>query len=505
MITAQSRRARGRAGITLTEILIAILILGVGMVSLATLFPIALLRLRDAARYSRSTYLGQAAEADLSSRGLLTASSFVATGSFYTTSGYYVPLIQDTPAYKADWAAAASGAGAYAGGGGLGTATTSLAYVTGTTVGNTVTPNANYPSINGPGLPFAYDPLWRYQTISVANGTTGYYLGDTFEARFGAGLGFIQNDPDGNPPSAHGLPRLSNFTATMLSSAAIPGIFVSPEDVVWQETNNQQTTIAGNSITLGAGTTPAAIGAAPSPVLPDLSISRDTNNNPTYQPVNDFHYSWMFTGQLINSSNQGSFDGNIVVFENRPFGISQPATTPNPPGNPFQTYQVDGEFVVEAIFGHSANILPTPGGAIKAGYGVGANRTVLLRWYASQPDPIVKVGDWIADVTYERVQSTVQSRWWGTSTTPNGVGNPTNNGEWDNLPAQRCYWYQVQKVQQAIPDPYLGVNYRSMVVYVSQTLQSRTLLTAVGTPAVVNAALIAPSVVNVIPTTVFVR
>ena len=38
------------AGITLTEILISILILGVGLVSLATLFPIGLLRLRDAQR-----------------------------------------------------------------------------------------------------------------------------------------------------------------------------------------------------------------------------------------------------------------------------------------------------------------------------------------------------------------------------------------------------------------------------------------------------------------------
>ena len=36
------------AGITLTEILISILILGVGLVSLATLFPIGLLRLREA-------------------------------------------------------------------------------------------------------------------------------------------------------------------------------------------------------------------------------------------------------------------------------------------------------------------------------------------------------------------------------------------------------------------------------------------------------------------------
>ena len=54
MIAAGTRlRARHRAGITLTEILIALLILSVGLVSVATLFPIGLLRLRDATRYSR--------------------------------------------------------------------------------------------------------------------------------------------------------------------------------------------------------------------------------------------------------------------------------------------------------------------------------------------------------------------------------------------------------------------------------------------------------------------
>ena len=53
------------AGITLTEILISILILGVGLVSLATLFPIGLLRLREAQRQTRSAYLVESATADV--------------------------------------------------------------------------------------------------------------------------------------------------------------------------------------------------------------------------------------------------------------------------------------------------------------------------------------------------------------------------------------------------------------------------------------------------------
>ena len=64
-VRSSSRVRRRSAGITLTEILIAILILAVGLVSLATLFPLGLLRLRDAARSTRSAYLAESAAADL--------------------------------------------------------------------------------------------------------------------------------------------------------------------------------------------------------------------------------------------------------------------------------------------------------------------------------------------------------------------------------------------------------------------------------------------------------
>src|SRR5262245_55836078 len=76
MVALCSSGAARRRGITLTEILIAIMILGVGMVSLASLFPIGLLRIRDATRYSRSTFLTQSAGADLTSRSLLSFLSF---------------------------------------------------------------------------------------------------------------------------------------------------------------------------------------------------------------------------------------------------------------------------------------------------------------------------------------------------------------------------------------------------------------------------------------------
>lgn len=171
--TAQMRGHR-RSGITLTEILIAILIMGVGLVSLATLFPIGLLRLRDAARYSRSTYLGQAASADLSSRSLLLNFSFLNTGYYDSSiSGYYNPFLQDTPYPGGDWAGAlattATSPGAYSGPGGVGLSGSSQSVAAANGSGTAV-----YPNLNGPGLPICYDPLCAFKpsTSPASRATT---------------------------------------------------------------------------------------------------------------------------------------------------------------------------------------------------------------------------------------------------------------------------------------------------------------------------------------------
>src|SRR5262245_25628890 len=140
------RTPRARAGITLTEILISILIMGIGLISLATLFPIGLLRLRNAQRLARSALVVESASDELSTRNLFSKSTFInqalvnlptdtppGLGWFKTApSGQYDPWIQDTPGYGVDWGPTANPAG----------------------VGRQ----------SGPGLPVAYDPLWRYQT-----------------------------------------------------------------------------------------------------------------------------------------------------------------------------------------------------------------------------------------------------------------------------------------------------------------------------------------------------
>ena len=287
---------------------------------------------------------------------------------------------------------------------------------------------------------------------------TGYYLGDQFEARFGSGIGFIRADPsDGGLPSAHGLQRITNFNRPYLIfngvvnpvmpiSSVVPNIFVSQEDVVWvdaQAIDPRQQLATPN---------PMVLPGPYSPVLPDLNLKFSAGA----QSI-DWKYSWMFTGYQVSSSGGATFEGSIVIFENRPFGITAVANPPGPGLPSGGTYQVAGETVVEAIWGHSGNI---SAGNAPGGYAAGADRTVLLRWYSSEPDPVVKPGDWIADVTYERNALTVYNgttqsgRFLSGSPPVSLYPNPFNNGEWDNLPAQRCFWYQVQKVLPATDDPY---------------------------------------------------
>ena len=185
------------------------------------------------------------------------------SASVYSTapSGFYCPFIQDTPSYGGDWATGPNGPGAYAGWGGLGTTTTSVGYVLGTGTTPNIVLNPNYPTINGPGLPFAYDPLWYFQAQLQGFNPNG------LEARFGAGLGFIRSDPFDKHAPRHGLQRINNFSPTLPMWSVIPSVFVSPEDVVWQETDNSNYYIAPNAVTgpraLGSPPVTPPVGSAP--------------------------------------------------------------------------------------------------------------------------------------------------------------------------------------------------------------------------------------------------
>lgn len=457
--TCRSKGVDHRAGISLLEALISIAVLGVGIISLACLFPIGLVRLRDAQRQARSAYLVQSAGSDLSARALLSRATFLDArmSPWYRTqpSGPYDPWIQDTPSYGGDWLAG----GAYRGWGGLGVAP------------NTQSAMLGSPFMPGPGLPIAYDPLWRSQTLGGLGGGSGYYLGDQFEARFGYGIDFLRNDPnDGGPASAWGLQRLTNFSPTTATSQlAILSTFVSPEDKVWQEPT-------GTYQDFSDPTAPAPA-ENPSSVLPDLgNVALSTND----WTVSDWRYTWLLTGQRTDSSGGSTYDSNIVILENRPFAI-------DPVG---ESYHVVGERVVEAVFGYSGSIA----GGGDVGYGSGSNKVIVLLWPIGQPDLVVKPGSWVADVTYERQAGVASTRF------PNSPGS-----------AQRCYWYRVTMagtVTSVVGTSYrfstLPGPYRYMVVHVDSPLQVRTLLTmrnGVVEPYAVNSALVSPHVVNVVPRT----
>ena len=171
-----------------------------------------------------------------------------------------------------------------------------------------------------------------------------------------------------------------------------------------------------------------------------------------------------------------------------------------------RAYQVDGETVVEAIFGHSGNINA-------GGYAAGRrpHRACCAGTRASPTRSSRPATGSPTSPTSEAVHrrfTLVAGHRPATRPLSGGIPNPVNNGEWDNLPAQRCFWYQVQKVMPAVDRPVhlAGGPFRSMVVYVDQSLQARTLLERRrARRRCINAALIAPNVVNVIPQTIFTR
>ena len=461
MIARAARPRRRRAGITLTEILIAIMIMGVGLISLATLFPLGLLRMQKTTQYNRTALLFESAADEMDARALLTKTSFMNT--WY--GPYRDPFTQDALAN-----------GSYVGqkmisAGPLGTGT-----------------NA--------GLPFVYDPLWRAITgvvppFSIDANTSGGYADNTLdfaagyvravnEARFGqvvyGNTTFtVRNDPQGGLPSGYGLQRLTNFipystakltpyygfTHTNISLGAASqrpdgavSVFVSPDDIVFNPIDKQNVPSTANTT---------------SPLLPDTSVDGSI--------VQDFRFSWFFTGALIDKDNGTQYAGNIVVCDGRPFAfdsVTINGETQNVPA---------GEQTVEAVFGFGTNFNGATGNAMA----VNAKRKVLLRWPVGVPDPQVRPGGWIADVTYERNQDTYTTRKNAAAT-----------------PFVRCYWYQVAQRTEAETESATspGVNsaglYRRMIVTLSTDVRAQTLLnTGTAEPVNCNFALIMPSVINV--------
>ena len=471
-----ARVSRARRGITLVEILISILIMGVGLISLATLFPLGLLRLREASRYHRAGIAYEVAGDDIDARALLYKPSFTQTWYWTLNSkGQKVPrdpFVQDAV---------------------NGSTTNAIA-------SNPSIPNGRNASTGLPllqaGLPFCYDPLWRSITgvFPVTAGglsdptldlQAGYVSGFA-DARFGAGIfagayPYLRDDPTPNgysTPSAYGLQRLTNFIPwvdpkrtpgslnylypfTGQNLGYVKAGFAQPVDLSGTVfTSNDD--IVFNAF--GGGNSPTSF----SPLVPDMSVGNT--------PQADYRFTWFVTGRQLDAAGNGlQFAGDIVVCDGRQFGYDIL------PGQSFPAPA--GETVVEAVFGYGTKFL-TPG--IATSFST-SDKTVLLRWPSNQPDPMVRVGGWICDVTYEANVAAYASR------VPSVSLNATTFA--------RCYWYQIGKRTDPQADTLIpGSGWRSMILTITSPVRDKTLLyTSNAQPYHLNVALVMPSVINVFP------
>ena len=74
-------------------------------------------------------------------------------------------------------------------------------------------------------------------------------------------------------------------------------------------------------------------------------------------------------------------------------------------------------------------------------------------------------------------------------------------------PAQRCFWYQVAKKSDVFVEQndQAAAGFRQVIITTNTPVKARTPMSAAGVPAMLNAALYMPSVVNVYERTIFVR
>ena len=398
--------------------------MGVGLISLATLFPLGLVRLREATRNSRSGLAFETAADDMDARDLLFKPSFPQT--WYGTRD---PFVQDVDVHRAEHQRRASPR-------------------------RHARRTARYPANDHPGscqrpagllrpalavghrglaarhAGAAHDPTLDFQPATPPRPTrpgsaTGLLGGDR---------AFLRNDPaTAATPSAHGLQRLTNFIPWS-SDASLTRQY--PLHLL---NNLDSPTLAaagrgGRRLHLARRhrlqPEPAGRGSTrhPSPVLPDMSAESATGP----APQADYRYTWFFTGR------QARRRGQRDPVRRRHRRLRQPPVRLRPARPAPASNAPAGETVVEAIFGYRRQRRhPLPTGNAAVGYAPVATGPSCSAGPTTMPDPEVRVGGWIADVTYERQRRTTYA---------------SRSDRTGAHPFARCHWYQIAKRTDPEPD-----------------------------------------------------
>ncbi len=318
-----------RRGISLMEILIGIMVLGIGVISLATLFPIGLLKMKRAVNDVRGTVLARSALSEVRIRNLL-APPFGPDAPYF--SGYPSPWPQQNP---------------------------SLLYPA----------SAYHPTI-GQGLPVIIDPLWMIQ-VQPTSYTDRFGFADfngDGTADFSAGEGLLRARGGDNPIPPTPFP---------LELELASEVFSSPDDLAYGDNESRVVPLQGlntkptpASLLLPTNGTPFAPGSllrerrytwmilarkvnagqiyypgsngvgVPVPDADDVldNVGPDLSPNTADDPARN-----MLTGSA-EPAPVGPFDVTIIVYYSRDFA-SRESVYANPGANPALVFTKDSDIV----------------------------------------------------------------------------------------------------------------------------------------------------------------
>ena len=405
-----------RAGITLTEILFAIMVMGVGLLSVLSLFPIGLLNVARAVRLSRAGAYADGVLDDLQNRRLLAKERYrfgPAPGTFFN------PNIRFNNPFIADHGLLRDGIGpedfsdlgvgfALPGERGLPVVIDPL------WIRRRVFPTplpdqspflvrpGNRLGVWPPAVPFGVVPTnWGLQRVMPTDGINTEALAERLVDASDNVLpldGVADAYPDWLNPQTLLFDLPGGFREQYLPLSLAQQIFGSRDDIAFQETEESDLTTLGDEAEQEKQWLPLY-----GPPLPDTVAGF----RPVGEPLREQKYSSLVTAYLPDAGDPTRYEASVAVFFKRDF---------------FPT----GEQTLLAYY------LPQPGpGAGNLTIPVQPSNQMILMWPANQQAPEVPREGWLLDASYDANAS----RWAG----PPPIGPGPGRQFWPH----RAFWYRI--------------------------------------------------------------